>query len=61
MTLPNDLTPRQLGDLAMKMAVMDAADLIKLSMEHPGRVNAVALIAAVAVGSISDDDPPPAA
>lgn len=55
MCLPNDLTLRQLGDLAVKMAIMDPSDLVKLVLEHPCRVNAVALLAVTAAALIEGD------
>jgi hypothetical protein len=60
MSLPNDLTPSQLGRLAWDMQSMDDADLITLAMHHPARLRAVALSAAIALCFMPpDDDPPP--
>lgn len=57
MTLLSDLTPRELRDLAIRMTIMEPGDLIKLVMEHPARVNAVALMAATAAWLAEPDEP----
>jgi len=57
MTLTNDLTPSQIGDLAIRMTLMEPGELVTLALEHPGRVQAVALMAAAASGFMEDDEP----
>lgn len=55
--LPGDITPEEVFDLAMRVSIMGPADIEDLNKRYPGRIQSIALMAAVLFTRHGWDEP----